>query len=226
MTSLNIGLQPAETPFYDAGKMRLLLALRQQGITDVAVLSALESIPRESFLPTHMASKAYDDVVLPIAQSQTISQPSVVAWMTWALSVQKQHKVLEIGTGSGYQAAVLSKLCRRVYTIERHRELYQTAEARFRELGLRNITAQMGDGTKGWKQAAPFDRIMVTAAAGTVPSELLEQLAVGGVMVVPVGSQAADQILLRITRTEEGFKTDHLMNVRFVPLVEGKVPGQ
>ena len=224
MTALNHGFEINETPFYDASKMRLILALRKQGVTDVRVLSALESVPREAFVPERMVAQANDDTVLPIEMGQTISQPSVVAWMTWALDVQKHHKVLEVGTGSGYQAAILAKLCRRVYTVERHRELYIKAEERFQEQAIRNITAQVGDGTKGLKQAAPFDRIMVTAAAGNVPVELLEQLVVGGIMVVPVGNQAADQILLRITRTEEGFKTEHLINVRFVPLVEGKVP--
>lgn len=214
------------TAFDETEKMSLILKLRKSGVTDGRVLSAIEAIPREMFVDGRYTAKAYDDSVLPIDMGQTISQPSVVAWMTWALNVEERHKVLEVGTGSGYQAAVLSRLCRRIYTIERHRELMQKAEMRFMQLGIRNITTQLGDGSKGWKPAAPYDRIIVTAAAANVPSELLEQLVIGGVMVIPVGSQTGDQILLRIRRTETGLETQHLMNVRFVPLIEGKVPGK
>lgn len=202
-------------------KIRLLMKLRREGITDTRVLSAMEHVPREQFIDPRFMDQAYEDTALPIDAGQTISQPSVVAWMTWALQVDDRMKVLEIGTGSGYQAAVLAKLCRRVYSIERHKELLKTAEARFSALRLTNITTRAGDGTKGWPEVAPFDRIIVTASAGEVPSALLAQLSIGGVMVTPVGEQGGEQILLRIERTAEGYSTQHLMNVRFVPLVSG-----
>lgn len=195
------------------------MRLRREGITDTRILSAMESIPRETFVDAPFRDKAYEDTALPIAEGQTISQPTVVAWMTYALQVGERMKVLEIGTGSGYQAAILSKLCRRLYTVERHRELMQLAESRFEALKLTNITTRCGNGAKGWKEVAPFDRIIVTAAATEVPTVLLEQLAVGGIMVIPVGNQGNEQILLRILRYEDGFETQHLMNVRFVPLV-------
>lgn len=201
-------------------KIRLLMKLRREGITDTRVLGAIEQIPREAFVDPRFLDQAYEDTALPINSGQTISQPTVVAWMTWALSVGERMKVLEIGTGSGYQAAILSRLCRRLYTVERHKDLLREAEKRFNSLHLNNITSKLGDGSKGWNEVAPFDRIMVTAAAGEVPSALLDQLAIGGVMVTPVGAQGAEQILLRIERTEDGFNTQHLMNVRFVPLVE------
>lgn len=203
-------------------KIRLLMKLRREGVSDTRVLSAIESIPREVFVDPRFLDQAYEDTALPIDSGQTISQPTVVAWMTWALQVGERMKVLEIGTGSGYQAAILAKLCRRVYTVERHKDLLKQAEERFEKLRLRNITTRAGDGSKGWREVAPFDRIMVTAAAGEVPHSLLEQLAIGGVMVVPVGEQGNEQILLRIERTEDGFHTQHLMNVRFVPLVSEK----
>jgi protein-L-isoaspartate(D-aspartate) O-methyltransferase len=165
----------------------------------------------------------YEDTALPISAGQTISQPTVVAWMTAALDIEPQMRVLEIGTGSGYQAAILARLARRVYTIERHRELLAQAEERFKALKLTNIVTKIGDGSKGWKEAAPFDRIIVTAAAAQVPGTLLDQLAPGGIMVIPVGASVADQILLRICKAEDGsITTQHLMNVRFVPLVEDK----
>lgn len=204
-------------------KIRLLMKLRREGVTDTRVLSAIESTPREAFVDERFLDQAYEDTALPIDAGQTISQPTVVAWMTWALQVGERMKVLEIGTGSGYQAAILSKLCRRLYTVERHKELLKQAEKRFEKMRLRNVTSRAGDGSKGWPEVAPFDRIIVTAAAGEVPKSLLEQLAIGGVMVVPVGDQGNEQILLRITRSEEGYHTQHLMNVRFVPLVsEGR----
>jgi protein-L-isoaspartate(D-aspartate) O-methyltransferase len=203
-------------------KIRLLMRLRREGVTDTRVLSAIESIPREVFVDERFRDQAYEDTALPIDSGQTISQPTVVAWMTWALQVGERMKVLEIGTGSGYQAAILSKLCRRLYTVERHKDLLRQAEKRFEELRLRNVTTRAGDGSKGWPEVAPFDRIIVTAAAGEVPKALLEQLSVGGVMVVPVGEQGNEQILLRIQRTEDGFDTQHLMNVRFVPLISEK----
>lgn len=203
-------------------RIRLLMKLRTSGVTDTRVLSAIESIPRELFVPDAFRDKAYEDVALPIDSGQTISQPSVVAWMSWALSTSDRLRVLEIGTGSGYQAAVLSRLCRMVYTVERHKDLLRVAEERFKQLKLSNILTHAGDGYKGWRQAAPFDRIIVTAAAHEVPAALLDQLAVGGIMVIPVGS-ATEQLLLRIEKTEEGIRQQHLMPVRFVPMVEGRV---
>lgn len=200
-------------------KIRLLMRLRREGITDTRVLSAIEGIPREVFVDERFKDQAYEDTALPIDSGQTISQPTIVAWMTWALGVDDTTKVLEIGTGSGYQAAVLSKLFRRVYTIERHKDLLKQAEKRFSTLRLHNITTRAGDGSKGWPEVAPFDRIIVTAAASEVPQALLQQLAFGGIMVIPVGQQGGEQILLRIERTPDGYNTQHLMNVRFVPLV-------
>jgi len=213
--------QPVDGDVSD--RIRLLMKLRTAGINDIDVLKAIESIPREMFVENTFQEHAYEDTALPIPCGQTISQPTIVAWMTWALEVEPRMRVLEIGTGSGYQAAILSRLARRVYTIERHRDLLMMAEERFINLKITNVVTKCGDGARGWKETAPFERIMVTAAAGQVPMELLEQLAPGGIMVVPVGNSIADQILLRIRKDETGaITTQHLMNVRFVPLVEDK----
>jgi len=200
-------------------RIRLLMKLRTSGISDIKVLSAMEAIPREIFVPDSFYDKAYEDTALPIDSGQTISQPSVVACMTAALQVGDRMRVLEIGTGSGYQAAILSKLARMVYTIERHKELLRVAEERFRFLRLNNILTQSGDGSKGWKIAAPFDRIMVTAASQEMPVTLIDQLAEGGIMIVPVGSDV-EQSLLKIQKTANGFVEQNIMSVRFVPLVE------
>ena len=181
----------------------------------------MERIDRGAFVRGHFEDRAYDDTPLPIACGQTISQPSVVGLMTQALNVGARDVVLEIGTGSGYQAAVLSLLCRRVMTVDRHRRLVVEAEAVFRRLGLTNITARVADGCFGLPEQAPFDRIMVTAAAEDPPGPLLSQLKVGGIMVVPVGQSDAVQTLIRVTRTEAGFAYDEMRQVRFVPLVEG-----
>lgn len=204
-----------------AGRIRLLGKLRGAGIHDLDVLAAMENTPREYFVEDAFSDHAYDDTALPIACAQTISQPSVVAWMTWALDVHPSMRVLEIGTGSGYQTAILSRLARRVYTVERHRELLQQAEKRFTDMKLTNIVTKLGDGSKGWRETAPFERILVTAAAAQVPATLLAQLASGGIMVIPVGGSAEGQILLRLRKDEKGaVSSQHLMNVRFVPLVE------
>lgn len=198
------------------------MQLRRSGINDTAVLSAMENVPRELFVEDAFREHVWDDTALPIACGQTLSQPTVVAWMTAALDLKPSMRVLEIGTGSGYQAAILARLARRVYTIERHRDLLEQAIVRFNQLRLTNIVTKHGDGAKGWKETAPFDRIIVTAAAAEVPATLLAQLANNGVMVIPVGNNVADQILLRISKDEAGnISTQHLMNVRFVPLVEG-----
>ena len=202
-------------------KMRFLFALRQRGVTDPRVLEAMERIDRGEFVRGHFEDRAYDDTPLPIPCGQTISQPSVVGLMTQALEVSPRDKVLEIGTGSGYQAAILSLLVRRVYTVDRHRTLVREAEGVFRGLGLVNITAMAGDGSFGLPDQAPFDRIIVTAAAEDPPGPLLAQLKVGGVMVLPVGQSDAVQSLIKVTRLEKGFDYAELCPVRFVPLVEG-----
>ncbi|ESR23550.1 protein-L-isoaspartate(D-aspartate) O-methyltransferase [Lutibaculum baratangense] len=201
---------------------RLTMALRAQGVRDLKVLQAIETLPRSEFVDPAYVAYAYDDRSLPIECGQTISQPYVVAFMTAQLRIGDRDKVLEIGTGSGYQAAILSRICRRVYTIERYRTLLREAEARFERLGFSNITTMLGDGLKGWPSQAPFDRIMVTAAAEEIPPHLVEQLKVGGLMIVPVGPVGGIQHLIRVERTEEGFTEERLLAVRFVPLVPGK----
>ncbi len=203
-----------------ARKIRLIMKLRKSGITDTSVLSAIERVPREAFIPAMFHDQAYEDTALPIGRGQTISQPLVVASMTQELKINDRHKVLEIGTGSGYQAAILAKLCRRVYSIERHKPLLATAEQRINELRIRNITCKAADGMKGWIEQAPFDRIIVTAAAGDeAPKPLLDQLAIGGIMIIPMGRDKASQFIYRVTRSEEGYKTEKLTPVRFVPLL-------
>ena len=206
----------------DSRKIRLILDLRSGGVSDTRVLAAMEKLPRELFVPEPFRDQAYENQALPIGQHQTVSQPQVVGLMTQALKVGERMKVLEIGTGSGYQAAVLSPLCRRLYTIERFPELLEQAEERFRRLKLTNITAIVRDGSLGWPEQAPFDRIIVTAAAADVPPVLVDQLAVGGIMVVPVGlgENDADQRLIRVTRTEDGAETEDMGQARFVPLVQ------
>jgi protein-L-isoaspartate(D-aspartate) O-methyltransferase len=202
-------------------RIRLIMKLRNCGINDSAVLSAMEMIPRELFVEDVFREHAYDDTALPIAFGQTISQPTIVAKMTVALAINPRMRVLEIGTGSGYQAAVLSKLARRVYTIERHRNLLAIAEQRFLQLRITNIVTKRADGSKGWKEAAPFERIILTASASDIPSQLVDQLAGGGIMILPIGDNVAEQILVKITKHENGKTTSEaLMNVRFVPLVE------
>jgi protein-L-isoaspartate(D-aspartate) O-methyltransferase len=202
-------------------KMRFLYALRSRGVTDTRVLTAMERIDRGLFVRGVFADRAYEDMPLPIACGQTISQPSIVGLMTQALGVQPRDKVLEVGTGSGYQAAILSQLARRVYTVDRHRRLVREATDLFTALDLTNITAITSDGSFGLPDQAPFDRIIVTAAAEDPPSPLLAQLKTGGIMVLPVGQSDTVQSLIKVTRTETGFDYDELRPVRFVPLVEG-----
>jgi protein-L-isoaspartate(D-aspartate) O-methyltransferase len=201
--------------------LRLLMELRGLGITDPRTLGAIERVPRDAFVPAAFKDQAWENVALPIGHAQTISQPLVVALMTQALEVGDRHKVLEIGTGSGYQTAVLAKLCRRVFTMERHRGLLKEAEQRFAELKLHNITTRFGDGTKGWSEQAPFDRIIVTAAAPALPAILRDSLAGGGILVAPVGGERRDQQLVRVSRRDGDFITEDLGPVRFVPLVVG-----
>lgn len=205
----------------DTEKASLVLSLRQQGIVDLRVLGAIEAIPRERFVPPALAHKAYEDTALPIAGGQTISQPFIVAYMTQMLDVGPRHRVLEIGTGSGYQAAVLAKLCRRVYTVERRRNLMRHAERLLSDLHIHNVVTRLGDGAKGWPEQAPFERIMVTAAAPSVPQALIEQLAEGGVMVLPVGPVHGEQEIWQVRRQGAEALYEKLMPVRFVPLVEG-----
>jgi protein-L-isoaspartate(D-aspartate) O-methyltransferase len=202
-------------------KMQFLYAIRSKGVTDKRVLTAMEKIDRGQFIKGLFAARAYEDMPLPIACGQTISQPSIVAIMTQALRVEPRDKVLEVGTGSGYQAAILSQLARRVYTVERHRKLVRDATKHFAELDLANITTVLADGCFGLPEQAPFDRIIVTAAAEDPPPQLLDQLKVGGTMVLPVGQSDTVQTLIRVIRTEDGFEYDDLRDVRFVPLIEG-----
>jgi protein-L-isoaspartate(D-aspartate) O-methyltransferase len=202
-------------------KVRLLLELRRAGIGDTQVLAAIEKTPREMFVSESFQDHAYENVALPIGHAQTISQPQIVALMTERLELSGREKVLEIGTGSGYQAAILARLARRVFTIERHRELAREAERRFAELRLANIVGRFGDGTKGWPEQAPFDRIIVTAAAPDIPAALIDQLAIGGVLVLPLGAEYHEQRLIRVRRSESGCETEELAWVRFVPLVAG-----
>ena len=202
-------------------QMRFLFQLRSRGVTDPRVLAVMEQIDRGLFVRGQFSDRSYEDTPLPIPCGQTISQPSVVGLMTQALNPGPRDTVLEIGTGSGYQAAILSGLCRRVYTVDRHRRLVIEAEALFQKLGIYNIPAQVADGSRGLPDQAPFDRILVTAAAEDPPGPLLAQLKIGGIMVVPVGQSDAVQTLIRVTRSESGFAYDELRQVRFVPLVEG-----
>jgi len=202
-------------------KMQFLFALRSRGVTDARVLTAMEEIDRGLFIRGLFSERAYEDMPLPIACGQTISQPSVVGLMTQALDPDPRDKVLEIGTGSGYQAAVLSKLVRRVYTVDRHRRLVREARAVFEALDLGNITTMTADGSQGLPDQAPFDRIIVTAAAEDPPGPLLAQLKIGGIMVVPVGQSDAVQTLIRVQRTDAGYDYEELRPVRFVPLLEG-----
>ena len=202
-------------------KMQFLFALRSRGVTDARVLTAMERIDRGCFVRGYFADRAYEDMPLPIACGQTISQPSVVGLMTQALRLTARDKVLEVGTGSGYQAAILSQLARRVYTVDRHRRLVREAAAIFAALDLTNIIALTADGSFGLPEQAPFDRIIVTAATEDPPGPLLAQLRIGGIMVLPVGQSDTVQHLIRVTRHETGYEYDELRPVRFVPLVEG-----
>ena len=200
----------------------LILRLRQAGVTDQRVVAAMESVPRDLFAPAEYRAESYAEHALPIECGQTISAPVIVAMMTRALDVGDRDRVLEIGTGSGYQAAILSKLSRRVYTMDRFKTLVEAAESRFQTLRLPNVTTMVGDGTEGWPRQAPFDRIIITAAASKIPDALCEQVKVGCIIVAPVGPIEGVQKLMRLVRDEEGFKEEVLADVRFVPLIPGK----
>jgi protein-L-isoaspartate(D-aspartate) O-methyltransferase len=206
---------------FDALRERMVeRQIAARGVRDARVLQALRDVPRHAFVPAELAAAAYDDRALPIAAGQTISQPYVVALMVEALSLTPRDRVLEVGTGSGYAAAVLSRLAAEVYTIERHAELADLASARFTELGYANIHARIADGTLGWPEAAPFEAILVSAGGPCVPSALEAQLAVGGRLVIPVGAGRSSQQLLRVTRrTAHELEREDLGEVQFVPLV-------
>ncbi|MDA5193325.1 protein-L-isoaspartate(D-aspartate) O-methyltransferase [Govanella unica] len=203
-----------------AQKIALVMELRSGGI-DHKILSIIETMPREVFVPPLFRNRAYENAALPIASGQTISQPYIVAYMTQLLDLGPRMKVLEIGTGSGYQAAVLARLCRRVYTIERYRTLIRDAEMRFATLNIHNITTRFADGSKGWQEQAPFDRILMTAAAPEVPEALVDQLKDDGVLVGPIGPESAEQMIVRVRKTSTGILREDLMVTRFVPLVAG-----
>jgi protein-L-isoaspartate(D-aspartate) O-methyltransferase len=202
-------------------KMMFQLTLRRRGISDQAVLRAMEEIPREVFVEPADRGEAYRDSALGIACGQTISQPFVVAHMTEQLQLQKHHRVLEIGTGSGYQAAILSRLCRDVLTIERYRTLADSARARLGKLGYDNIEVMLGDGFDIPDSAGTFDRIIVTAAMEQIPEGLTERLEPAGILIAPVGPRHGTQTLIRVTRTEAGLDRKELVDVRFVPALPG-----
>ena len=201
-------------------KARLIMALRGMGVGETEVLAAMEQVPREQFVPPALRDHAYENASLPIAMEQTISQPYIVARMTAALQLTGRERVLEIGTGSGYQAAILSFLCRRVYSIERLRPLLVEAETRFRQLKITNVTTKVGDGAKGWPEGAPFDRIILTCAPPSIPVTLLKQLKTGGIMVAPEGRDRTQNLVV-VHRTEDGFEKQDILPVKFVPLIEG-----
>jgi len=202
-------------------KMQFLFSLRKAGVLDKQVLDAMEKVDRKNFVNGVFSEKAYEDTPLPIACGQTISQPTVVGLMTQALQVTSRDKVLEVGTGSGYQAAILSLLARRVYTIERHSLLVNNATKVFQKLNISNITTILSDGGHGLEQQAPFDRIIVTAASDDPPASLLSQLKIGGIMIIPVGQSDNMQKLIKIAKTDGGYEYQDLQAVRFVPLVAG-----
>lgn len=204
-------------------KIRLILEFRRAGITDTGLLSALENVPRGLFVPDAFQDQTWEDTALPIGHGQTISQPTVVARMVQALNPDKNLKVLEIGSGSGYQTAILSYLFRRVYAIEREGVLMQRAEDCIAALRRHNVTGRTGDGSLGWPEQAPFERILVSAVSEEIPPLLWDQLAVGGVMVCPLGEDRGEQRIMRFVKTDDVPNVEDLGPVRFVPLVSGRV---
>jgi protein-L-isoaspartate(D-aspartate) O-methyltransferase len=207
----------------DIERMEFQLALRRRGVSDQAVLRAMDEVPREYFVASGFTESAYADQALPIACGQTISQPYVVAYMTEQLDLEPRHRVLEVGTGSGYQAAILSRLAKEVLSIERYRTLADAARERIKTLGFANVTVRAGDGMTGAPDLAPFDRIMVTAAAEEVPGALSAQLGAGGKMVLPVGARNGAQYIVKLTKQQNGELTrENLIAVRFVPLLPGQ----
>jgi protein-L-isoaspartate(D-aspartate) O-methyltransferase len=206
----------------DDDRMEFLLTLRRRGIADQGVLRAMDEVPRERFVEPTFAGSAYADQALPIACGQTISQPYVVAYMTEQLEMESHHRVLEVGTGSGYQAAVLSHLAREVVSVERYRTLAEEARERLKALGYENVDIVVGDGFAGEPDRAPYDRIIVTAAAETIPEALLDQLADGGIMILPLGSHDGSQHIIKLTKSVTGIRRENLIPVRFVPMLPGK----
>ena len=204
----------------DVKKIRLILELRESGISDANILSAIEKIPREKFIPENFRNQAYDNIALPIGDSQTISQPFVVAKMTQILDIKINHKVLEIGTGSGYQSAILSKLCRRVYTIERIKKLLLRAEHLFKDLGIYNIVSKYADGNLGWKEQVPFDRIIITAATSSISKEIESQIHEGGIIVAPM-VENNKQIIVKYIKQNNTLKSKIYDDVIFVPNLSG-----
>jgi protein-L-isoaspartate(D-aspartate) O-methyltransferase len=204
----------------DVKKIRLILELREAGISDSKILSSIEKIPREKFVLEHFKNQAYDNIALPIGDNQTISQPFIVAKMTELLEVKKTHKVLELGTGSGYQSAVLSKLVRRVYTIERIRNLLHKAESVFNDLNITNIVSKYGDGNLGWKEQIPFDRIIITAATSHISNEILSQIHEGGIIVSPM-IRNNKQLIVKYTKINNILKSEIFDDVIFVPNLPG-----
>lgn len=204
-------------------QINLIMQLRKHGIHDTRVLRAMELVPREEFVGEAFLDQAYADSALPIACGQTISQPYIVAYMTEKLDVGRDDTVLEIGTGTGYQSAILSRLCKHVYTIERYKELQKSASANLERLGITGVTTIIGDGWIGWPPKAPYDAIIVTAAAPEPPEALLEQLKTGGRMILPLGKTRETQFITQIDKTKDGLEQNQLLPVRFVPLVKGRV---
>ena len=204
------------------GRMEFILGLRRRGIMNAAVLRVMDEVPREHFVPNAYYDQAYADHALPIACGQTISQPYVVAYMTEQLDVRPEHRVLEVGTGTGYQAAILSRLARAVVTVERYRTLADTARARLETLGMSNVEVLVDDGLTGVAERGPYDRIMVTAAAEQIPEALVGALADGGIMILPLGPHGGPQELVKLTKTKDGVERETLIGVRFVPLLPGK----
>ncbi len=207
---------------HDDARMEFLLGLRRRGISDQAVLRAMEEVPRERFVEPQSAERAYADQALPIACGQRISQPCVVAYMSEQLALRPLHRVLEVGTGSGYQAAVLSRLVREVISVERYRTLAEHARERLQALGYNNVEVVVGDGLAGVPERAPFDRIIVTAAADKVPQALVNQLTDGGIMVLPLRPHEKSQHLVKLTKSQTGLAREDLIAVRFVPLLPGR----
>ena len=206
-------------------KMELVLSLRRAGVTEPNVVSTMERVPRELFVPEVFRSRSYEDITLPIGYHQTLSQPAIVGLMTESLQLDDRKKVLELGTGSGYQTAILASICRRVYTIERHAALLEDAEKRFEKLRIRNVTSKIGDGTLGWDAQAPFERIIVTAAAADIPPILVDQLSTNGIMIVPIGRDENFQTIIKVVKKESGLETEQLRDVRFVPLITEEATG-
>ncbi|MEG9883367.1 MAG: protein-L-isoaspartate(D-aspartate) O-methyltransferase [Hyphomicrobiales bacterium] len=205
----------------DNRRIQLLMQLRNQGIRSTRVLEAIEKVPRDAFVPQAFADQSYTDQPLPIACGQTISQPYIVAFMSEHLKLTDRMKVLEVGTGSGYQTAILAYLARRVYTLERYGRLLHSAEQAFKTLRINNVVCMVADGLNGWPAQAPFDRIIVTAAVRDVPRSLVDQLDIGGIMIIPLDISPGKQELRRITRTDEGVQFEALLPVRFVPMIKG-----